>query len=193
MGGDFTKTTYIIKKKFFKVLGASFTIVDETGNLCFFVKQKAFKLKEDIRIFTDEGMADELLLIQARKIIDFSASYDVVDSHSGSRLGALKRKGFKSMIQDEWVIFDGQDIEIGKITEDSMLLALLRRVLTSLIPQSFHGFVGEARVFTFKQKFNPFVQRIVLDFNEDSANRLDRRMGIAAAVLLSAVEGRQNS
>lgn len=193
MSGDFTKTTYVIRKKFFKVLGASFKIFDDAGNLCFFVKQKAFKLKEDIRVFTDEGMADELILIQARKIIDFSASYDVIDSHSGNDLGALKRKGFKSMIKDEWLIFDAQGTEIGKICEDSMLLALLRRFLTSLIPQTFHGSIGESNVFTFRQKFNPFVQRIVLDFSEDSTNKLDRRMGIAAAVLLSAIEGRQNS
>ena len=193
MNGDFTKTKYIIRKKFFKVLGASFHIFDDAGNLCFFVKQKAFKLKEDIRVYSDESLADELLLIQARKVIDFSSEYDVVDSHSGERIGALKRKGFKSMIKDEWLIFDSQNAEVGKICEDSMLMALLRRFLTSLIPQTFEGTIGGAGVFTFKQKFNPFVQRIVLDFGEDTANRLDRRMGIAAAVLLSAVEGRQNN
>jgi uncharacterized protein YxjI len=193
MTGDFTQTKYVIRKKFFKVLGASFHIVDEAGDLCFFVKQKAFKLKEDIRVYRDESLADELLLIQARKVIDFSAEYDVVDSHSGIRLGALKRKGFKSMLKDEWLIYDAENIEIGKICEDSMLMALLRRFLTGLIPQTFEGTIGGVDVFTFKQKFNPFVQRIVLDFSMDTANVLDRRMGIAAAVLLSAIEGRQSN
>ncbi|HBP37426.1 MAG TPA: hypothetical protein DD640_01535 [Clostridiales bacterium] len=193
MSGNFSQSQYLIQKKVFKFVGASFKIFDNAENLCFFVNQKGFKLREDIRVYSDETAATELLLIQARKIIEFSAAYDVFDSTTGEKIGALRRKGFKSMIKDEWTILDNQDAEIGMICEDSMALAMLRRMLTSLVPQSFDGLIGGKRVFEFKQKFNPFIQKLVLDFGEDTGNLLDRRMGIAAGVLLCAIEGRQNN
>jgi len=40
------------------------------------------------------------------------------------------------------------------------------------------------RVCAFKEVFNPFVKKLVLDFSEDTSGLLDRRLGIAAAVLL---------
>jgi len=184
---------YTLQKKVFKILGASFKIFDENENLCFFVNQKAFKLREDIRIYHDEAKTQEVLLIKARNIVDFSAVYDIFDSQTNEHIGALKRKGFKSMIKDEWIIMDSIDQEMGLIKEDSMALALLRRFITALIPQTFVGFLGETRVFAFKQRFNPFILKIDLDFSDDSMHLLDRRIGICAAVLLGAIEGRQDN
>lgn len=192
MENNFGLNQYLIRRKVFKFFGASFKIFDTDGNLCFFVSQKAFKLREDIRVFSDESMANELLLIKAQKVIDFSSAYDVIDSKTNEKLGAFRRKGFKSIFKDKWIILNNQDIEIGNITEDSTLMAMLRRFLTNLIPQSFDGKIGESKVFTFTQKFNPFILRMILDFNEDQMNLLDRKMGIAASVLLGAIEGRQN-
>jgi len=185
----FNQSSYLIRRKVFKFLGAAFHIYNQQGELEFYVKQKAFKLKEDIRVFTGEDMTEEVLLISARKAIDFSATYDVVDSATGAKVGSLKRKGLKSILKDEWLIFDANEIEIGNIKEDSTGLAIVRRVLINLIPQSFIGRVREEQVFTFKQKFNPFIHKINLDFVNN--NILDRRLGIAAAVLLCAIEGRQ--
>lgn len=187
----FEHSTYLLRKQFFKLFGGSFRIYDPLGNLAIFASMKAFKLKEDITLYPDESKSVELINIKARSIIDFSSAYDVFDSASGEKLGALKRRGLKSMLKDEWIIMDAMDHDIGVIREDSWVLALLRRFFTNLIPQSFHGQVGTADVFRFKQHFNPFVQKIGLDFTPDRSNTLDRRVGIAAAVLMSAIEGRQ--
>lgn len=183
---------YVIRRKVFKILGASFKIFDLTGNLCFFVNQKAFKLREDIRVYTDESKSEEVFLIKARNIVDISSSYDIFDSKTNEKLGALKRRGVKSMIKDEWIVFNSSDEEIGRIKEDSMLLAILRRFVTALIPQTFELLVGETKAVTFSQKFNPFVQKIVISFNEDDSVAFDKRIGLCAAILLSAIEGRQN-
>ena len=185
----FKHDTYLVSKKVFKVFGGAFHIYDPLGIVAFYSKQKAFKLKEDIRVFTGEDMAEEVLHIQARQIVDFSAAYDVMDSAAGEKVGALRRRGLKSIIKDEWIILDPADNELGRIKEDS--LALLRRFLSNLIPQKFHAEVGGITVATFKQNFNPFVLKIRLDFSMDTQGLLDRRLGIAAAVLLCAIEGRQ--
>lgn len=187
----FHHNKYLVRRKILKILGAAFHIYDEQGNVVFYSSQKAFKLKEDIRIYTGEDMKAEVLRIHARNIIDFSATYDVIDPLDGTKVGALKRKGLKSVLKDEWIFFDAQDREIGLIQEDNMLLALIRRFLTNLVPQNYDGFIGNEKVCDFKQNFNPFVTKITLDYSMDKKGLLDRRLGIAAAVLLCAIEGKQ--
>jgi hypothetical protein len=43
-----------------------------------------------------------------------------------------------------------------------------------------------------KQNFNPFSYELNVDFSMDINHRLDRRIGLAAGILLAAVEGRQS-
>jgi hypothetical protein len=188
----FQHTRYLVRRKILKLLGAAFHIYDSDGNLAFYSKQKAFKLKEDIRVYTDENMRIEVLTIQARSVIDFSAVYDVFDPINKVKVGSLKRKGMKSILKDEWIVMDVDDREIGLIQEDSTLLALVRRFLTNLIPQKYYGRVNGNTVCLFKQNFNPFVIKIDLDFSMDAQGLLDRRLGIAGAILLCAIEGKQS-
>jgi uncharacterized protein YxjI len=187
----YSHTKYLLRKQFLKLFGGTFRIFDESGGLAFFCQMKAFKLKEELTIYADEGQFKELFTIKARHIIDFSAAYDVKDSETGQVIGMLKRRGLSSLVRDEWIICDALDHPIGSIIEDSMLLALLRRLITNLVPQRFSGTVKDFEVFHFSQHFDPFVQKIDLDFGMDTQNVLDRRMGIAAAILISAIEGRQ--
>ena len=188
----FSHQRYLVRRKIFKIFGAAFHIYDPLGELVFYSKMKAFKLKEDIRLYANKDMQTELLVIQARNIIDISAAYDVIDPASNRKIGALKRKGLKSILKDEWIIMDANDQEVGLIKEDSAILALIRRFLTNLIPQKYYGELNGRNVCEFKQNFNPFVMKINLDFSMDNEGLLDRRLGIAAAVLLCAIEGKQN-
>jgi uncharacterized protein YxjI len=194
-GSDvFAHDRYLVRRKIFSFLGAAFHIYDPSGRVAFYSKMKAFKLKEDIRLYTGEDMQEEVLTIQARQVLDISAAYDVVDPAAEEKVGALQRRGMKSMIQDEWAFLDADDNEIGTVREDSLLMALFRRFgpLGPLVPQKYHGELNGTMVCLFKQNFNPFVMKIDLDYSMDTDNLLDRRLGIAAAVLLCAIEGRQN-
>lgn len=192
--GSFAHTQYLLRRQVLKLFGGTFRIYGPTGSLALLADMKAFKLKEDIRVYTEEAKTNEVLTIKARSIIDFSAAYDVMDPQSGEKLGAFRRRGMKSIIKDEWIILDKMDNEIGTIKEDSWGLAILRRVLgdlSAIIPQKLLGEVGGTPVLEFKQNFNPFVYKLNLDFSPDIRGALDRRMGIAAAVLLCGIEGKQ--
>ena len=188
----FRHNNYLVRKKIFTLFGAAFHIFDPEGQVAFYSRQKAFKLKEDIRIYTGEDMQTEVLVISARNIIDISATYDVFDPASNVKVGALKRKGIKSMLRDEWIILDKEDREIGFIREDSMFLAVVRRFFSNLVPQKYHGYVDGILACVFNQNFNPFVTKIYLDYSMDTRSLLDRRLGIAAAILLCAIEGKQS-
>jgi hypothetical protein len=79
------------------------------------------------------------------------------------------------------------------IQEDSMVMGLVRRFVPfgDWVPQTFVGTVQDEPVCEFRQHFNPVIQMITLDFSMDKGSLLDRRLGIAAAILLCAIEGRQ--
>lgn len=190
----FNHRQYTIRRQVFKLLGEAFHVYGPAGQLVLYSKMKAFKLKEDIRLYTGEDMATELLAIRARHVIDFSAAYDVVDPTCG-KVGALKRKGLKSLLRDEWIVMDEQDHEIGLVQEDSTLLALVRRftgdIVNLLLPQQYSVQIGGMPVCTMRQNHNPFVFKLSVDFGQDTQGRLDRRLGLAAGILLAAVEGRQ--
>jgi hypothetical protein len=191
MNPAFEYNQYLLKRQVFALAG-KFRFFDPSGKLVLFSEQKMFKLREDIRVYSDESKTQEVLMIKARQIVDFSAAYDVVDSATGQKVGALRRKGLKSILRDEWEVLDVGDNVVGKLFEDSMGLALLRRFLTGLIPQNYDITLGTDRVADLKQNFNPFAYQLNIDFGMDINKRLDRRLGLAAGILLAAVEGRQS-
>ncbi len=188
--------TYLIRKKVLKILGEAFHIYtdDSQTELLGYCELKAFKLKEDIRIYTDDQKTTELISIKARSILDISAGYDVVDAQSGSSLGSYKRKGLKSLFKDTYKLLDQEDQEYAELSEDSGLLALIRRFVpfaNILIPQIFHlrGNDGGGSV-EYTQKMNPIVQRLTVTGAQSGG--FDPRVVLAGGMLLAAIEGKQN-
>lgn len=188
---NFSDNQYMIRRKVLTVFGAKFHVYNTAGELILFSKQKAFKLKEDIRVFADESMAVERLVIKARQIVDFSAAYDVVDPSENRKIGALRRKGWKSLVRDSWEFLDENDQPIAVVEEDNLFLSLLRRFLTNLIPQSYHVKQNGSVLITYKQNFNPFVLKINVSIDPDSRDVIDPRLALAGGILLAAIEGRQ--
>jgi uncharacterized protein YxjI len=186
----FQQDTFIARQKIFS-LAPCFYINDPAGNAMAFLRKKVFTWKDEIRVFTDEGQSMELLHIKARKIIDWGMAFDITDSINNQKIGALKRRGGKSLVRKEWVLMDAFDQEIGSIKEDSMLLAFVRRFITALLPQTYTFEIGGQAVGTAAQNWNLFAPKMNVDFTADLAKRLDRRLAVAAVVLLMAVEGRQ--
>jgi len=82
----------------FKILAIArqLSVRDAGGRLVFYVRQKAFKLKEAVTVFADEGQTTPLYTIAADRVLDFSAQYNFNDAH-GRRLGSVKRQGMKSL------------------------------------------------------------------------------------------------
>jgi len=188
----FQYNQYVLQKQVLALTGI-LRIFNPQDQLVLFSQQKLFKLKEDIRVYADETKTRELLNIQARQIVDFSAYYDVIDSQYSTKVGGLRRKGFRSILQDEWEVFDSQEKFIGILKEDSLQQALLRRfLLGALVPQNYDLNIGTERAADYKQRFHFFRYLLDIDFQMDTGEKLDRRLGIAAAILLATIEGRQH-
>jgi len=188
----FQQDRFIARQKVF-TFAPQFFFLDQNGNTLAYLRKKVFTWKDEIRIFTDPGQTMELLSIKARKIIDWGTAFDVTDSINHQKVGALKRRGWKSLVRKEWTIMDANDQEIGKVQEDSLFLATVRRYLINIIPQSYSFEIGGQSVGTAKQNWNLFAPKMEVDFTDDPGKRLDRRLVAAAIVLLMAVEGRQSA
>ena len=182
---------YELRRKFFSPIHTDFSFLGPSGDPVLFGRKKGFKLKEDIRLYADEARQRELLAIEARSVIDFSGNYDVTVPQGG-RIGVLRRKGLRSILRDEWHILDANEAQVATVQEDSQLMALLRRFLSNLIPQSYHVIAGGTPIAELRQHFNPFRLRYSIDFTLDPRRTLDRRLGLAAAALLTTIEGRQD-
>ena len=186
----FQQDSFVARQKVFS-WAPCFYVQDHLGNALAFLRKKVFTWKDDIRVFTDESQSLELLHIRARKIIDWGAAFDVSDSINNQKVGVLKRQGWKSILRKQWIIMDALDQEIGRIREDSAALAFVRRFVTTLLPQSYTFELRGQAVGTATQNWNLFAPRMSVDFTADPGKQLDRRLAVAAVVVLMAVEGRQ--
>lgn len=104
----------------FKLLAIASQIYirDANGQLLGYVKQKLFKLKEDINIFADESQTQHLYNIKADRVLDFSAKYNFTDA-AGNQLGSIKRQGMRSIWRANYEIQDQTSNGVMKINEEN--------------------------------------------------------------------------
>lgn len=192
---------YTLRRKLLKLFGGAFHIYDAQGNVAAYCAMKAFKLKEDLRVYTAEDRAQELFRIGARSIIDFGSTYDV-SLPSGEKLGSLRRKGMKSsFLRDEWAVLDHEEREIATLAERGSTFGLMLRrygpfgELAYLIsPQRFDlvRSSDQERIASLRQHANPIIYRLGISIEADD-QQLDELMVLAAACVIGAIEGRQSS
>jgi uncharacterized protein YxjI len=187
--------SYTIRRKVLKFFGAAFHIYNPDGQVVGYCKQKAFKLREDIRIYTGEDCTEELVVIKARSIIDFSTTYDVTLG-DGTSLGSLRRKGLAStFLRDSWMVFDESGKHIADLKEDGSFLAIARRFVewvALFAPQKFTlARTDGTEIAKFRQHFNLFVYRLGVSVLKDDPE-IDDLVILAAGCLITAIEGRQS-
>ncbi len=190
----FQHNRYLFRRKVLKLFGGAFHVYDGGGNLVLYSKQKAFKLREDFRIYSDESQKEELLVIKTPQILDIGATYNVQDAITGETVGAIRRKAVKSIIKDEWTFLSSDGQEIGKLTERSTARALLSRLVdllfVNLIPQTYIIISADGRkIAEIRRHFNPLVLKYSMTIVELLPS-IDRRLLISSGILLSAIEGR---
>ena len=185
----FMQGQYLFRRKVFTLLGKAFHVYDNRGNLVFYSRQKPFKLREDFQVYSDQTRSKELLIIKTPQIFDISAVYGVQDATTGEVVGAIKRMGFKSILKDEWIFMSTEGREIGKLTEASLAGALFSRFV-NFIPQQYVVLAEGREAARINQHFNPFILKYTLTITEE-ASPIDRRLLIAAGILLSGIERRQ--
>jgi uncharacterized protein YxjI len=161
-----------------------------------FVRQKKMAIREDIRFFADESESQELFRLKARSILDTGGSrYDVADA-GGAPIGTLHHVLRQSLLRSTWKVSDAAGNDVATAQERSLPLAILRRVIDFApygeylpIPYNFDLLVDDRVVGSLDRKFQ-LRDRYVLDLAGDHERKLDRRLAIALAIGLDALQNR---
>ena len=109
-------------------LSNDFSAIDANGKIIAYVRQKMFKLKEDITIYENEDRAKVNFKIKADRWIDFSAAYSFSDS-SGKEIGKIARKGWASIWKAEYELVDQNQQIQYHIREENGWIKVLDSVL----------------------------------------------------------------
>ncbi|QKG24018.1 hypothetical protein [Actinomadura verrucosospora] len=163
------------------------------GELLAFAQQKRLAFKEQVTLYADDSKTRPLLGFKARKRIDLASAYDITDAN-GQPIGVFRKDFKKSLIASTWHLEQpGLGVTTG--SERNKFVAVLRRVwdfipyaenLPFAWPYHFDFYAGDQLVFSVEKKFG-FRDRYVVDIKDP---RLDRRLVMAQAVALDALQSR---
>lgn len=180
-----------------------FSLPDPQGNegeRFAFVEQKRFTFKEDIRFYTDDSKQVELLRIKARQRFDPAARYDITGP-GGEKIGEIQKVFGKSLLRSSYRLYDANGDLACDATERSLGVALSRRAVGFLpvvgnyadwlpIPYHFVFARGDEVLVHHTRRPWKFTDHYTIDCRPDSARTLDRRLVLAAAVGMDALQAR---
>ncbi|HEY8456193.1 MAG TPA: hypothetical protein VIL34_11385 [Actinopolymorphaceae bacterium] len=151
-----------------------------------FAQQKRLAFREQVTIYTDDSKQKPLLSFKARQALDLGATYDVFDQF-GNQIGLFRKDFGSSLLRSTWHL---EQPQLGTVTgrERNQLVAILRRFVDGLdwLPYHFDFTNGDQPAFSVDKKW-ALRDRYVVDIADPW---LDRRLVIAMAVALDALQGR---
>jgi len=183
----FSYPRYTIKRAFWSLFGRVFRVYAPDGRMIMRIKHPMFRLREEFKVWMDEGETQALLTIKSRQVVAINFAYDVIDARSNEWLGAVQKKGLKSIIRDTFELLDPQGLVIGKVEEKGA--SVMRRFIPWLT--SKHDIeIGTATVTEVRQKFRFFIKEFNVDLTM-GVGRIDPRFAMACALLALMAESRR--
>jgi uncharacterized protein YxjI len=189
---------FVLKQRIKLVINQyEFALADEQPPFCF-VEQARFKFKEDIRFFTDESKSTELLRIKARQRFDPRATYDITGA-DGNKIGEIKKVFGSSLLRSTYEIQSSTDSVTAQ--EQNLMVALFRRLVQFIpyvenvadwlpIPYHFEFRRNGEVIGTHRRRFGKFRDVYDIDMSGDPERKFDRRLVLAAAVGMDALQAR---
>jgi uncharacterized protein YxjI len=165
-----------------------------------FVEQKRFKFKEDIRFFTDETKTVQVLGIKARQRFDPAARYDITGP-DGEKIGEIQKAFAKSLLRSTYLLYDAEGRQVCEAKERSVVIALFRRLVDFIpyvgtyadwlpIPYHFVFTRGDRVLVNHTRQAWKLTDHYTIDCTPDAERSLDRRLVLAAAVGMDALQAR---
>ncbi len=185
--GPWYQNSYRIRKKVL-ALTHQYWIDGARGAVIGYGKQKALKLREDIRVYTDEHMQQELWRIQQQGIVDAWGTFAVIDAATNSPLGYVRRRALASMVRGEWEVYDASRQLIGALHE-STGRGLARRMIPGgkMVPEHMTLELQGRPVAQINQEFKVIGDAWNVTV-QDMPPAFDRRVLLSCALLMGMVE-----
>ena len=141
-------------------IASQISVTDAQGRLIYYVRQKAFKLKEAVTVFADEGQTRAVYRIAADRILDISASYRIEDA-GGAEVGTLRRQGMRSFWKAHYEIHQNGRLAFV-IREENPWVKVMDGVFGEIpIVSLFAGYVFHPAYLVSRGEDQPPVLRVV--------------------------------
>jgi hypothetical protein len=105
-------------------IGTRVRVTDAAGRQVAYMRKKKFKLREDVRVYEDEGQSRLRFRLKADRVVDFGASY-AVSGPNGEPVGAVRRRGMRSMWKSTYEVSGPSGKTIGVIHEENPFVKVL--------------------------------------------------------------------
>jgi uncharacterized protein YxjI len=170
----------------------------EEGDPLLFVKQKKMKIREDIRFRLDPDADEHLFMIKSRTVFEFRGRHDVLDAQ-GQELGLLEKAFGKSLLRSHWIVRGHGGETLFESHEANLVIALVRRFadfgpdwlsVLQWLPFNFSLLRDGNEVGTYKRVLGKLRDRYVLELDPQGTEGIDRRLILAFAVALDALQDR---
>ncbi|PIU19232.1 MAG: hypothetical protein COT18_08675 [Elusimicrobia bacterium CG08_land_8_20_14_0_20_59_10] len=149
--------------------------------------------KRHLTVYRDDSRTEVLLkILQDRKIQIITAGYTVTDPQD-QPIAYLTKNYLYNILRKRWYCYNAGRELIFTAKEDSIILSILRRFLGSffgLLRTDFIFFAPDESVLGEFNRRMTLLDRYVLDMSPDSLRKIDRRVALAAGVLLDTGEKR---
>ena len=119
-----------LRFKFF-ALAPQVYVLDAGGADVCYMKQKLFRLREKVEVFSDSSRTKLLSTIQADRMIDFNSSYSF-HMADGTTLGSVRRRGIRSLWSAHYEILDGAGNLVFEIREQNPIIKFVDGLISGI-------------------------------------------------------------
>ncbi|GAC1606087.1 MAG: hypothetical protein NVS4B10_20050 [Myxococcales bacterium] len=159
------------------------------GGLVMVVHQPWFQIRTELVLYGDEELTQPILTIKNRRLAAVDMEHDLFDAASGVRLGVVRSRGLRSLLQDTWDILDADERLAGQMIEDG---AWYWRRLLRFLPGRHRIELGGQEVARIEQRFRLFQREFELELLP-AQDPIEPRLAIACAILAMQADLRRES
>ncbi len=171
----------------------------QRGDVTAFAQQKRIAFKEKVTFYTDESKTIPIFTLRAEKVFDVHGKY-IVEDANGQQVGAFQKLFKQSLAKSTWQILDANGQPTVTVSENNLLLALLRRYvgIISDLADIIVNFFKYHFVFTNSsgsevgryEKITLFRDHYRFSADDSLVESVDWRVLAAVAVALDALQSR---
>ena len=163
------------------------------GITTFVIVSMSARPRRHVTVYRDESRRTTLLrVLQDQRIAGLVRTYTVT-LPDGTPLARLRKNYLYNVFRKRWSIAAPDGALVALAVEESVVLSLLRRVLGTFFGLLRTNFIflgpGGEVLGEFNRKFT-LLDRYVLDLTADTDRAFDRRLALAAGVMLDTGERR---
>jgi hypothetical protein len=186
MNSPFLSDKFVIKRK--GLSSDKFCLCAPNGDLLFYVEETikwTAPFTTTIHFFSDEKKTQEVLLARDGKSEKYSNLLEVTDSTTGQKVGGVGGD-WTNFFEDALAVVDAGGQLACTLRETSTKRAVLSELTNGVVSQKLDFLIGDEVVGELRQKSVLIGHHLLVDFSKDAAKRVDRRLGLVAAIAVAA-------